>query len=433
MLLISFINVINTLITFFFSTRYLKKDILDPIPYIILINWLYFPCRIFFLIVFDQGDLTRSVHFLEAYDNINILYTSTISLISLVIIIFFTNLINFSEFELPVLFNNKGFRILSIHFLNYLVLLILFLKVSYGFTHYFGNNLINLTSFLNKILSYFGSLGPITYIVTIYLILEKKFQKFLDWILVLNFLFWYLLYYIIFGGLDGIMSIILPIIFFQIKNIKLNINKFIFLSTILFFTLYIGLILKKFFRVYKGNHDNTDISFSLFDYFIQLSNRFHGADSFIVLLHRLNLKETTFQLGEMFYLFFAGLIPRIFWVEKPEISLGNTFNDIIWKPDIAELIGYGHQSTAMLLQTEFYWNFSIIGIPIGYAFYILIIQILKKFLYNDYKINIYSLAFLSYSFPSIIRHEYSLASFLHGLIFMIIYFSIYYFLTSKKS
>ena len=82
MLLISFINVINTLITFFFSTRYLKKDILDPIPYVILINWLYFPFRIFFLTIFDQGGLTRSVHFLEAYDNMNILYTSTISLIS---------------------------------------------------------------------------------------------------------------------------------------------------------------------------------------------------------------------------------------------------------------------------------------------------------------------------------------------------------------
>ena len=142
----------------------------------------------------------------------NILYIN-ISLISLVIIIFFTYLIDLSKFELPVLFNNKGFRVFSIHFLNYLVLLILFLKVSYGFTHYFGNNLVNLTNFLNKILSYFGSLGPITYIVTVYLILEKKFQNFLDWILVLNFLFWYLLYYIIFGGLMNYVnyfSIIFP-------------------------------------------------------------------------------------------------------------------------------------------------------------------------------------------------------------------------------
>ena len=51
-------------------------------------------------------------------------------------------------------------------------------------------------------------------------------------------------------------------------------------------------------------------------------------------------------------------------------------------------MGYGHQSTAMLLQTEFYWNFSILDILIGYTFYIFIIQILKKFLYNDYKNNI---------------------------------------------
>jgi hypothetical protein len=201
---------------------------------------------------------------------------------------------------------------------------------------------------------------------------------------------------------------------------------------ILSITFYFGLIIKKFTRVFRGNHDNTEIKFSIIDFLINLSNRFHGADSFIVLLHRLEIKQTFYLYGEMFYLFFAGLIPRIMWKEKPEISLGNTFNDFIWKPEIADQIGYGHQSTAMLLQTEFYWNFSLAGVIIGFMFLTVIIQFFKKLFYEDYKENLFVLTFLTYSLPSIIRHEYSFASFLHGLIFMILYFSFFYIFVSRK-
>lgn len=430
--LIYCIIILNTFFTYLFATNLLKKDILDPIPYIIIINWLYFPLRIFFLLFFSYLDATRSIHFLEAYTQENILYVSIVSFLSLIIILFSTHVISFDKIKIPSLFTNTKFNIYFVHIINFLVLLILITKYLYGFTHYFGNNLINLTNSLNKILSYFGSLGPITYTFSIYLLLSKKIDTKLNNILILIFIAIYISYYLIFGGLDGIISLIFPFIIFKLKDVKFNFAKILPYILILSLTLYFGLILKKFTRIFKGIHDNTDISLSIFDFLISLSNRFHGADSFIILLHRLEIKQTFYLYGEMFYLFFAGLIPRIMWTDKPEISLGNTFNDLVWKPEIAEQIGSGHQSTAMMLQTEFYWNFSLIGVIIGFFIFSLVIQTFKKLFYGNYKNNLFALTFLTYSFPAIIRHEYSFASFLHGLIFIILYFNIYYIFISRK-
>ena len=406
--------------------------LLNSIPYILIINWLYFPLRTLFLILFDFKDITRSVHFFEAYTNENILYMTVISFISVLIIIISVSIISLDKLKINYIFKNFEFNILVVHIINFFVLFILFSKIFYGFTHYFGNNLVNLTSLLNKILSYFGSLGPITYTFSIFIILSRNIKTKSDYVLIFVFLFFYSAYYLIYGGLDGIVSLVLPFIIYKLKDLSFSLKKTLPIVLIMSLVFYFGLLIKKFTRVYKGNHDNTELNFSAIDFLINLSNRFHGADSFLALLYRLEIKETFYLYGEMFYLFFAGLIPRFIWEGKPEISLGSTFNDFIWKPEIAEQIGYGNQSTAMLLQTEFYWNFSIIGIFFGFIIFTALIQILKQLFYNNYKENLFSLAFLSYSFASVIRHEYSFASFLHGLIFIIIYFNIYYFLVSRK-
>lgn len=430
--LISLVLLLNSTFTFFFSINYLKKDILDPIPYILIINWLYFPLRTFFLILFNFRDTTRSVHFFEAYTNENILYMTVVSFISVLIIIISVSIISLDRLKINNIFKNFEFNFLIVHIINFFVLFILFSKYFFGFTHYFGNNLVNLTSLLNKYLSYFGSLGPITYTFTIFIILSRNIKTKLDYVLIFIFLLVYSAYYLIFGGLDGIISLVLPFIIYKLKDLSFSLKKILPIILILSVVFYFGVLIKKFTRVFRGSLNNTELNFSIIDFLINLSNRFHGADSFLALLYRLEIKETFYLYGEMFYLFFAGLIPRVIWESKPEISLGTTFNDFIWKPEIAQQIGYGYQSTAMLLQTEFYWNYSLLGVLFGFIMFTITIQIIKKLFYNNYRENLFSLAFLSYSFSSVIRHEYSFASFLHGLIFIIIYFNIYYFLVSRK-
>lgn len=68
-------------------------------------------------------------------------------------------------------------------------------------------------------------------------------------------------------------------------------------------------------------------------------------------------ERSGFQYGRTFDNIAIGMIPRIFWPEKPDIPQGQRFS--------TDVLGFEKVSIGMLISGELYWNFGFPGIIIG--------------------------------------------------------------------
>tara|TARA_A100001015_G_scaffold284373_1_gene350772 strand:- start:3406 stop:3996 length:591 start_codon:yes stop_codon:yes gene_type:complete len=169
--------------------------------------------------------------------------------------------------------------------------------------------------------------------------------------------------------------------------------------------------------------------------FLSLVNRFHGTDSMLTIIYKHDYLGF-FKNFSTYKLILIGLIPRFLWSEKSEITLGPYFTNYYW---FDGSVDNNFQTTAFLLPGEFYMNFGFIGVIFGFMFMGIFLSIIYKSMHNN--LNIFNLVFLGFLIPNLIRHEYSFASYVLGmikisLIFYLFYilhrFSIYFFYQSLK-
>jgi len=98
---------------------------------------------------------------------------------------------------------------------------------------------------------------------------------------------------------------------------------------------------------------------------LDVSNRFHGADSLITCLATVP-HFMPYQMGKTLYLLPLSIfVPRALWPEKPKIGLGTFFRDNIWKGPLADSASGGQ--IAITQMGELYVNFGAWGILIGMA------------------------------------------------------------------
>ncbi len=139
----------------------------------------------------------------------------------------------------------------------------------------------------------------------------------------------------------------------------------------------VGSLLQESLSSGKKQHASDNNSPAIFDSkaLLNISGRFHGADSLIACMATVP-DYMRYQNGETLYLLpITVFAPRAFWPEKPKIGLGTFFRENIWK-------GPGNESKsggqiAITQMGELYINFGPWGILIG----MLILGVFHRFIY----------------------------------------------------
>jgi len=122
--------------------------------------------------------------------------------------------------------------------------------------------------------------------------------------------------------------------------------------------------------------DDEPITMVGLNYLLNISNRFHGADSLITCLATVpDFME--YQNGKTLYLLpLSVFVPRALWPDKPKIGLGTYFREHIWKGPWNESDSGGQ--IAITQVGELYINFGLWGIVIG----MVILGVFHRFAYS---------------------------------------------------
>ena len=92
--------------------------------------------------------------------------------------------------------------------------------------------------------------------------------------------------------------------------------------------------------------------------------RFHDLDALAEIIERVP-RESPYLSGFSYLLTFVAFIPRAVWSEKPVISLGKILADTFF----SDVYGGTGTAASTSLVGELYWNFGVIGVPFGMAFF----------------------------------------------------------------
>jgi hypothetical protein len=132
-----------------------------------------------------------------------------------------------------------------------------------------------------------------------------------------------------------------------------------------------------------------------------------------------------YQDGSTFSNIAIGLIPRIFWSDKPSIPQGARFS--------SEILGFEKVSIGMLIAGELFWNFGFHGVIIGSLLIGLALGYVWKQI-NPFALNnFYYFTFYFYLLQSCIGGSEFSAVFLGALQLIIFFFFIrFYDLFRKK-
>jgi hypothetical protein len=121
-----------------------------------------------------------------------------------------------------------------------------------------------------------------------------------------------------------------------------------------------------------------------------------------------------FQYGRTFELFFAALVPRFLWPEKPVITLGRWINDVYGAgPEIAS-------NTAVSQVGEFYLNFGTAGVIAGMFLFGAMLRLAHEVLLRGRPTMPALLATVIIVYNLVVRSEGNLASALAGTIMAIV-------------
>lgn len=126
----------------------------------------------------------------------------------------------------------------------------------------------------------------------------------------------------------------------------------------------------------KNPHDIFELTWEFWKspskLFALVAARQVGLDSLALVIDRVP-KEEPYTLGSELSLLAVAWIPRIFWPDKPTISIGKVFYQKFYPPIY-------HEGTAVAptLPGEFYWALGIIGVIVG----MFLIGILWRFLFE---------------------------------------------------
>jgi hypothetical protein len=408
------------------------KDILNPGLLFPLIIIIYYQLRISFIQIssilkfqnIKSGEINPAI-----YQDRSLLMISLFILLSLFVFStlykIFSSLrvykLNFKDIDGSYYFS---FAILI------LCLAVRAFKVNLGYQSYGGESIVEeYNSIFNYFLTTIGIFFSLSYL---HIIILFFFDKSKDYLKVLIFLTTILIVilnnFFLGGGIDGYVLVATPffIIFHYLHfHNKIRLNFIIILLMIIsfIFLVFAAFFLKELSRniIMSNPLQSPKIFIEIIQYsLISIANRFHGADSMLAIIYKHDFLGY-FENFNTFKLLLIGLIPRFMWFDKPDITLGSFFNNFYWLDDPEANL---FQTTAFLLPGEFYINFGFIGVIIGFAF----LAIFLSLIYNSIKYNfsIFNLTFVSFFLPNLIRHEYSFASYILGLIKIFFIFYIFY-------
>ncbi len=429
--------------------KYLIKDrdIINPgllFPLIIIIYYQFRLVVIQLASVLKIEDIKSEELNPLVYQDKYILLISFFIFFSLCIFSIFS--LTFSKIKIPKI---KFKNIKSGFYLSFIIFLISFgvriIKVNLGYQSYGGESIDEeAQSVLNYLLTSIGIFFSLSYLHIIICFLIQKDNNYLKSLIFISTIIISIYYnFFLGGGIDGYILLITPFIivfhyYYFKKLINISINQlFLFFSFLIIFLIF-SFLMKEFSRnIVMSNVLQTDRTFlEIVKYsFLSLVNRFHGADSMLTIIYKHDYLGF-FKNFSTYKLILIGLIPRFLWSEKSEITLGPYFTNYYW---FDGSVDNNFQTTAFLLPGEFYMNFGFIGVIFGFMFMGIFLSIIYKSMHNN--LNIFNLVFLGFLIPNLIRHEYSFASYVLGmikisLIFYLFYilhrFSIYFFYQSLK-
>jgi hypothetical protein len=444
-----------TLFFYFFIFLYERRRFIFPSPGFIssIVLFVYIVFSSYLYILFPDLSIDKRNYY--GYSNDIYLTTLLIGFISIItfylgfILIF---RIKMNTFFFIQLFDDifSTYKVKHILFASVIMVVIFFMvhyiKQNLGFIHYAGELAVNERGVgtIDILLTKMSAISMIYFPLMLYIVNKYSltiFMKyFITFVLILE------IFRSMVGGAAGLVSMALTfMIFYQYTSNKLyfftitRLFKYIFYSiVILLFAFSIKLISRSF--------DKFDIKVSLMDIASNidllplvletvsfedillksiLGSISLGANSLAVIIHRLSENQQEFLNGGSYLLLIYAFIPRLLWSEKPaDIALGKWFTDTYWRDWSDVLIaGEGTQGTAFLFPGELYFNFGLIGIPIGMLIIGVIFGYIIKKIYVMRRTMV-GFVYLSSVFFTLVYSIFSFASFLAGYVLSLILTSI---------
>lgn len=168
-------------------------------------------------------------------------------------------------------------------------------------------------------------------------------------------------------------------------------------------------------------------SVSLSETLTTTASRFMGADSMAVIVAQLRSGDQQYLAGYGLWLVPVALVPRLLWPGKPDIALGMWFTDTYWRtPSQVMAVGSGTQGTAFLLPGDFYMNFGVVGVAAGMFAVGIITSYVYRKIASAGSLGVMNMVLLTMLFDSLIRWEFSFASWIASIVQNIIQFSLLY-------
>ena len=238
------------------------------------------------------------------------------------------------------------------------------------------------------------------------------------------------------GGASGIIGIFIAFAVYYLYSNKYyvycSIGNIIKYSVVGLLVVFIAFTIKQITRQFLSFGVNVGIldilygmgelpnvlgSISVQDIFLRLTNSLLGANALAVITTRISSGNYSLLLGESYTLLIYAFIPRILWSDKPsDIALGMWFTDTYWRNyDDVLAAGFGSQGTGFLFPGELYFNFGLLGVPLG----MVLIGCIVGFIFN--KLFMSRLTFPGYVFIcsvyfNLVHYLYSFAAYLSGFV-----------------
>ena len=160
--------------------------------------------------------------------------------------------------------------------------------------------------------------------------------------------------------------------------------------------------------------------------FYKLGSRLHDLDSLALIMKKVP-EQTPHTLGMELWVLAVAWIPRQIWQEKPVISLGKTFYDMVPPGNFPE-----GTSVSVSLPGQFYWDLGILGVLLGMIFVGLLWRFFHEYLVKP-KGNLSNSLIVSAMFSSFfIPLEQTLVSLFTHHLFMLFILLVVIFFVSKK-